>query len=150
VAPRSEVLGDETIWGEETLGVPWGFKPLHPPLPLAGGLMGILRAVVEVAVLAVLHFVRGVTVTYEAIRKWCRKFGQQYANQLRRRSEGCRYEGSVLLTRGAAFVGRLCHTVLPLCRLVDKLTMPLRDAFQSSRSSDSSAQRLPPIHLDLN
>jgi putative transposase len=28
---------------------------------------------------------RGVTVTYEAIRKWCCKFGQQYANQLRRR-----------------------------------------------------------------
>src|ERR1700752_1308598 len=26
----------------------------------------------------------GVTVPYEAIRKWCRKFGQQYANQLRR------------------------------------------------------------------
>src|SRR5215813_2280469 len=26
----------------------------------------------------------GVAVTYEAIRKWCRKFGQQYANQLRR------------------------------------------------------------------
>src|SRR3954451_11275704 len=28
---------------------------------------------------------RGVIVTYETIRKWCRKFGQQYANQLRRR-----------------------------------------------------------------
>ena len=28
---------------------------------------------------------RGVGVTYETIRKWCRKFGQQYANQLRRR-----------------------------------------------------------------
>jgi hypothetical protein len=28
---------------------------------------------------------RGVSVTYEAIRKWCRKFGQTYANQLRRR-----------------------------------------------------------------
>ena len=28
---------------------------------------------------------RGVLVTYEAIRKWCRKFGQPYANQLRRR-----------------------------------------------------------------
>ena len=28
---------------------------------------------------------RGVVVTYEAIRQWCRKFGQQYANQLRRR-----------------------------------------------------------------
>jgi DDE domain len=28
---------------------------------------------------------RGVEVTYEAIRKWCHKFGQPYANQLRRR-----------------------------------------------------------------
>jgi putative transposase len=32
-----------------------------------------------------LLFARGVTVTYEAIRKWCRKFGQRYANQLRHR-----------------------------------------------------------------
>ncbi|MBI3293591.1 MAG: IS6 family transposase [Deltaproteobacteria bacterium] len=32
-----------------------------------------------------LLFVRGVMVSYEAIRKWCRTFGQQYANQLRRR-----------------------------------------------------------------
>jgi putative transposase len=30
-------------------------------------------------------FERGVIVTYEAIRKWCRKPGQEYANQLRRR-----------------------------------------------------------------
>ena len=30
-------------------------------------------------------FVRGIIVSYEAIRKWCRKFGQQYANQLRRK-----------------------------------------------------------------
>jgi hypothetical protein len=28
---------------------------------------------------------RGIVVTYETIRQWCRKFGQQYANQLRRR-----------------------------------------------------------------
>jgi putative transposase len=28
---------------------------------------------------------RGIHVTYEAIRQWCRKFGQAYANQLRRR-----------------------------------------------------------------
>ena len=34
---------------------------------------------------AELLFVRGIIVSYEAIRKWCRKFGQQYANQLRRR-----------------------------------------------------------------
>jgi putative transposase len=32
-----------------------------------------------------LLFERGVVVTYEAIRKWCRKFGQDCANQLRRR-----------------------------------------------------------------
>src|ERR687887_610572 len=32
-----------------------------------------------------LLFVRGVLVSYEAIRYWCRKFGQAYANALRRR-----------------------------------------------------------------
>jgi putative transposase len=32
-----------------------------------------------------LLFARGIIVTYEAIRKWCHKFGQSYANQLRRR-----------------------------------------------------------------
>jgi putative transposase len=30
-----------------------------------------------------LLFARCIIVTYEAIRKWCRKFGQSYANQLR-------------------------------------------------------------------
>jgi putative transposase len=37
---------------------------------------------------------RGVTVTYEAIRKWCRKFGQHYANQLRRRRPGLEISGT--------------------------------------------------------
>jgi putative transposase len=32
-----------------------------------------------------LLFARGVTVTYEAIRQWCHKFGQRYAHQLRHR-----------------------------------------------------------------
>ena len=32
-----------------------------------------------------LLFERGIIVSYEAIRKWCRKFGQDYANKLRRR-----------------------------------------------------------------
>ncbi len=32
-----------------------------------------------------LLFARGVTVTYETVRQWCRKFGQTFANQLRRR-----------------------------------------------------------------
>jgi putative transposase len=32
-----------------------------------------------------LLFARGMIVTYEAIRKWCRTFGQSYAHELRRR-----------------------------------------------------------------
>jgi putative transposase len=32
-----------------------------------------------------LLFARGIIVTYEAIRKWCRKFGQSFAHQLRHR-----------------------------------------------------------------
>ena len=28
---------------------------------------------------------RGIGVTYETVRQWCLKFGQQYANQRRRR-----------------------------------------------------------------
>ena len=28
---------------------------------------------------------RGIEVTYETIREWCQKFGQQYADQLRRK-----------------------------------------------------------------
>jgi putative transposase len=32
-----------------------------------------------------LLFAHVIIVTYEAMREWCRKFGQQYANQLRRR-----------------------------------------------------------------
>jgi putative transposase len=32
-----------------------------------------------------LLFARGIIVTYETIREWCRKFGQDFAHQLRRR-----------------------------------------------------------------
>jgi len=32
-----------------------------------------------------LLFARGIMVSHEAIRQWCRKFGQDYANRLRRR-----------------------------------------------------------------
>ncbi len=32
-----------------------------------------------------LLFARGIVVTYETVRQWCRKFGQTYANALRRR-----------------------------------------------------------------
>jgi putative transposase len=32
---------------------------------------------------------RGIVVTYETVRQWCLKFGQSYANELRRRYPGC-------------------------------------------------------------
>jgi hypothetical protein len=51
----SEGLRDGTIGGEEALGLPCRFEPLHPPLTLAGGLVGIFRTIIEVPVLAVFH-----------------------------------------------------------------------------------------------
>jgi hypothetical protein len=49
---RAEGLGDGTIGGEETLGVAGGLKALHTPLPLAGRLVGVLRAIVEIPMLS--------------------------------------------------------------------------------------------------
>jgi hypothetical protein len=51
----SKVLGDRPIRDEKPLGMPWGFEPLHPPLPLAGGVVRVLGTVVEVPMLAVLY-----------------------------------------------------------------------------------------------
>jgi len=51
----SKVLGNGTIRGEKALRMPSGLEPLHAPLALAGRLVRILRAVVEIAVLAVLY-----------------------------------------------------------------------------------------------
>ena len=55
MASRSEVLGNGPIGGEESLGVSRGLKPLQAPLPLASWLVGMLRTVIEVPVLAVRH-----------------------------------------------------------------------------------------------
>jgi hypothetical protein len=52
VASRAEVLSDGPIGGEEPLRPSGRFEALHTPLLLARRLMGILRTVVEVAVLA--------------------------------------------------------------------------------------------------
>ena len=52
---RSKVLGNRPIRGEKPLRVPGGLEPLHAPLPLAGGLVGVLRTVIEIPVLAVLN-----------------------------------------------------------------------------------------------
>jgi hypothetical protein len=51
VASRSEVLGDRSIRGEKPLRMARRLEPLQAPLPLAGGLMGVLRSIVQIAVL---------------------------------------------------------------------------------------------------
>ena len=48
----TEVLGNRAKRGEKPLGVSRGLEPLHASLPLAGRLVGILRAVVQGAVLS--------------------------------------------------------------------------------------------------
>jgi putative transposase len=47
---------------------------------------------------------RGISVTYETVRQWCLKFGQMYANELRRRRPRCgdkwHMDEVVLIIRG--------------------------------------------------
>ena len=52
---EAEVLRNRTIGGEEALGLARRLEPLHAPLPLTGGLMGVLGAVIEIPVLAMFH-----------------------------------------------------------------------------------------------
>jgi hypothetical protein len=53
--PRTKMLRDGPIGGKEPLGLTRRLKPLHAPLPLPGGLVRILRTVVEIPMLAMLH-----------------------------------------------------------------------------------------------
>jgi hypothetical protein len=55
MATRSKVVGAWSIRGEEAWCVPQGLKPLHAPLPLAGGLVGILQTILEIPVLAMFY-----------------------------------------------------------------------------------------------
>jgi hypothetical protein len=54
VTSQAEVLRNRAIGGQETLGMPWGFEPLHPSLSLARRLVGVLSSIVQVLVLSVL------------------------------------------------------------------------------------------------
>jgi putative transposase len=54
---------------------------------------------------------RGVILTYEAVRYWCRKFGQTYANQLHRRHpiQGADSSVRVMLVSSRAWSTGGCH-----------------------------------------
>ena len=55
MSARAEVLCDGTIGCEKALGMAWRLEPLPLPLPLAGWLVRILRAVVKIAVRTMFH-----------------------------------------------------------------------------------------------
>ena len=52
---QAEVRGDETIGREETLGMARGLEPLPAPFPLACRLVRVLRAIIEIARLAMFY-----------------------------------------------------------------------------------------------
>ena len=52
---RVEVLGDRAIGREKALRMARGFEPLPAPLPLSGGLMGVLRALIQRPMLPMCH-----------------------------------------------------------------------------------------------
>jgi putative transposase len=56
-----------------------------PPEIISHGVWLYFRFCLSYRDVEELLFARGIIVTYEAIRQWCHKFGQAYANQLRRR-----------------------------------------------------------------
>ena len=52
---RSKVLRNRPIRGKEALCMPGRLEPLHAPLPLPCRLMGVLRTVIEIPMLAMFH-----------------------------------------------------------------------------------------------
>jgi hypothetical protein len=72
MTPRAEVLGNQPIGGEDTLGLPWGLESLHPSFPLTRGLGGVFGTVVQIAVLPMVHtrqdLTQGRTIALKLIR----------------------------------------------------------------------------------
>jgi hypothetical protein len=72
VTPRSEVRGDGAIREEKTLGVSRGLESPHAALSLAGRLVRILGAVVQIPVLPMFHtgqdLAPGRTIAFQLIR----------------------------------------------------------------------------------
>jgi len=56
-----------------------------PPAIIAHAVWRYCRFALSYRDVAALLAARGVIVTYETIRQWCRKFGRADANELRRR-----------------------------------------------------------------
>ena len=68
----AEVLQDGTVGREEPLGMPRGLEPLHASLPLTGGLVGVLRSIIEIAVLAMFYSWENLLLSCSG---WCGRSG---------------------------------------------------------------------------
>jgi hypothetical protein len=72
VPSRAEVLQDQTIGGEKPLGLSWRLEAWPPALALAGGLRGVLRAIVQIPMLAMRHarqaFALGRSIALQLLR----------------------------------------------------------------------------------
>src|SRR5918993_5312103 len=69
----------------EAVAVPDYKRHRFPPMIIGHAVWLYFRFALSYRDVEELLAERGVVVTYETIRQWCRKFGQTYANQLRRR-----------------------------------------------------------------
>src|SRR5499433_2908713 len=78
---------------------------------------------------------RGVVVTYEAIRQWCAKFGQAYANQLRRRRPrpGDKWHLDEVFVKIDGTIHYLWRAVDQHGNVLDVLVQPRRNALAAKR-----------------
>ena len=76
-----------------------------------------------------LMLARGVVLSYETIRRWCAKFGQAYANQLRRRraQPGDRWHLDEVFIRINGITDYLWRAVDQYGNVLDVLVQPRRN-----------------------
>ena len=82
-----------------------------------------------------LMLTRGVVVSYETIRRWCAKFGQAYANQLRRRRPrpGDKWHLDEVFVKINGITGYLWRAVDQHGNVLDVLVQPRRNAKAAKR-----------------
>jgi len=81
-----------------------------------------------------LMFARGVAVSYETIRAWCAKFGQAYANQLRRRRPpGDKWHLDEVFVKINGMIHYLWRAVDQHGNVLDVLVQPRRNALAAKR-----------------
>jgi hypothetical protein len=78
------MLSDRAICRKETLGMTCGFEPRHPPFPLAGGLVGVFRTIIQIPRLPVFdtrqHLPLGRAIAFQLV-------GHEHPRHLRQPSE---------------------------------------------------------------